>query len=133
MSVLRNQTGIRGLDQVIDRLNVAIEKIKGASYLGLIEAASVIRYDMDTTPPLIPVKIGNLRSSWTVEPHKASSPTRPAIVLGFTASYAWYVHEMLSPAINWTRPGSGPKFFEAALKRNEGRILGIIAKHARVR
>lgn len=55
----------------------------------------------------------------------------PTIVFGFSAFYALYVHEArvkaqkkpgkfseLVKAVGWTRPGSGPKFFESAIKNN---------------
>jgi hypothetical protein len=78
----------------------------------------------------------------------------PAIVLGFTAHYAWYVHEMVGanfagPAhkIKYTgsgkitpdtlkytrRAGAGAKFFESSLKRNSGKIIEIIKRDAGLR
>jgi hypothetical protein len=50
--------------------------------------------------------------------------------LGFTANYAWYVHENVGA--NFKRPEAGAKFFEAALKRNTDKILDIIKKEAKV-
>jgi len=34
---------------------------------------------------------------------------------------------------NFQRPGAGAKFFEAALKRNQGKILEIIRQEARIK
>jgi hypothetical protein len=80
----------------------------------------------------------------------------PGIIMGFSANYAWFVHEMIgvsdiktgkgkeqiSPlsqrqrqalgVARFKRPGSGPKFFEAAIKRNAGKILKIIADEAKI-
>ena len=46
--------------------------------------------------------------------------------------YAAFVHEMTSPPygdVEWTRPGSGPKFLEASLKRNASKASKIMAAH----
>ena len=57
------------------------------------------------------------------------------VIFGFTAYYAALVHEMVASSsgkpINWTRPGSGPKFFEAAVKRNSN-IINVIAKQMKL-
>jgi hypothetical protein len=57
----------------------------------------------------------------------------PVVILGFSASYAWYVHEMVGGKVNWNRPGSGAKFFEKAIKQERGNILNIIQREARVK
>lgn len=61
----------------------------------------------------------------------------PAMAIGFTANYAGYVHEMMGSKkgnkINWKRPNSGPKFFEAALRRNEKKIIQTIQKYATIK
>jgi hypothetical protein len=59
------------------------------------------------------------------------------IVLGFSAHYAKYVHELYgkSPSgksINWTREGSGPGFFAAAISRNIPIIKPTTAKELKV-
>lgn len=58
----------------------------------------------------------------------------PAVVFGFSANYAVFVHEMVEGGkpINWNRPGSGPKFFQAALTRESGEILSILRQEARI-
>jgi len=98
------------------------------SRAGLILAAAFIRYDMEKTPPLLPVDDGILRNSWGVIPVKL--PGKFGLLIGFSANYAVFVHEMRDDgkSINWSRPGSGPKFFEAALNRNHQQILTIIQK-----
>ena len=61
-----SNTHILGFDDVMARLNVKIEKIKGASLKGLIECAIEIRRDTEKTPSKTPVDLGNLRASWFV-------------------------------------------------------------------
>ena len=57
-------TGIKGMDVVLANLNREILLMEERSNTGLIEAAILIRRDMDMTPPLIPIDLGNLRASW---------------------------------------------------------------------
>lgn len=62
---------------------------------------------------------------------------KPAVIMGFTANYAEYVHELgetVRPGveINWSKKGSGARFFQSALERNRDKILETIAKEARV-
>lgn len=126
---------LKGLDKVMKNLNKEIQAIEGRTMKGLIEAAVLIRYDMDKTPPLIPIDTDNLRGSWYATPIPGWISHKIALMMGFTANYAAYVHEMIGPTttgkkINWNRPGSGPKFFEATLKRNRGKILTIIKNFA---
>jgi hypothetical protein len=55
------------------------------------------------------------------------------IVIGFGANYSAAVHEMYGKgAIDWSRPNSGPKFFESAVKRNKDKILKVIAANAKI-
>ncbi len=58
--------------------------------------------------------------------------TNPSIMLGFSAAYALYVHEMIE-AGNWKRPGAGAKFFEVALDSNTKEMLDVIRKEATVK
>jgi len=119
---------IKGFDKVMKNLNREIHKIKGRSAAGLIEAAAMVRKDMDVTPPMIPIDVGNLRGSYFLE--SITMLGQPAVRMGFGASYAWWVHENVDA--HFSRPGSGAKFFESALKRNSDEILEIIRKNAHV-
>ncbi len=120
---------IKGLDEVLTNLNKEIEAMKGRSMKGLIESVIIIRRSMDEKPPLIPVDTTNLRASWFTDPHYVEN--QPAVRLGFTASYAWWVHENVGA--NFKRPGAGAKFLEAALKNNANEILETIRKNAEVK
>jgi hypothetical protein len=129
--------GIKGLENVVANLNKEIKGIEDRSLEGLLSAVAMVRQSMEYTSPLIPISPGggNLRASWFATPlHYA---TGPAVICGFGANYAVYVHEMLASrtgnAINWSRPGSGPKFFQSALRRNKDKILQIIRENAKVK
>jgi len=61
-----------------------------------------------------------------------SNKYKPMVTFGFTAEYAAWVHENME-ATNWQRPGSGPKFMEASIKRNHAKIIGEIREAAKVR
>jgi len=144
-----------GLKKVMRNLNKEILKIKGRSMIGLIEAAIIIRRDMEKTPPLTPVDLGNLRASFFIttgtgksvgeQPKwkgdnastlaadhsnnvgavKSEIAGKPVVALGFSANYAGYVHETKGSK-NWKRTSSGPKFLESALNRNHGTIIKAI-------
>ena len=55
----------------------------------------------------------------------------PAVLMGFSANYAGFVHENMEA--KFLRPGSGPKFFEAHLRSESGEILNIIRDHAKIK
>ena len=138
---------IQGIKDVVKNLNKEIKGIQNRSMTGLIKSAIHIRNEMDTREPLIPIGpvakkknkghkgTSNLRSSWFTAPFYKGD--NPGLMIGFNANYAVYVHEMLKSRkgkpINWSRPGSGPKFLEAALNRNHKRILQIIQENAKIK
>ena len=136
---MSTNTDIKGLNEVLSNLNEAIRDIENRSMKGLIKGAIIIRRDMDKTPPLIPVDTGNLRSSWFTTPFYTGK--NPALIIGFTASYALYVHERVEGAkwgkgtvgaIDWNRKNSGPKFLEASLKRNIKEVLEAIRNNTQI-
>lgn len=62
------------------------------------------------------------------------------VMLGFTAFYAFFVHENVGA--NFKQPtkgargragGAGAKFFEASFRRNTNKVLSIIQREARIR
>ncbi len=55
----------------------------------------------------------------------------PVVAFGFTASYGFFVHEMVD-AVNWNRTGSGAKFLEQALINNEAEMLKVIKESTNV-
>ena len=80
--VRRGTRKLTGVDQVIKNLNKEIVKIKGLSMKGLIQSAVLIRRDMDKTPPLIPIDLGNLRASWYVVTGTGKGPTKASVFIG---------------------------------------------------
>jgi len=124
---------IEGLANVMANLNKEINAIKGRTMGGLLEGAVIIRYDMDKTEPKIPIDTGNLRASWFTSPLKKLSTI--ALLIGFSANYAIFVHELVDKVgklVKWNRPGSGPKFFEASIKRNTKQVLEAIQRNAKI-
>jgi len=61
----------------------------------------------------------------------AASTGCPTVVLGFSADYAIYVHEMINAQFN--REGAGAKFLQAHVKSNAKAVLNVIAEEARIR
>lgn len=121
---------LRGMDRVMKNLNVELEKMRIGSAAGLLEAAEFIHADTEKTLPVTPVDTGNLRESWTTRFFRKNK--KSVVVFGYSANYALYVHEMIGP-VNWSRPNSGAKWFEYAIKRNSDRILAIIAGRSKVK
>lgn len=120
---------VRGFDKLMQNLNKEVGEIENRTAKGILTAIAHVRRDMDKTPPLIPVDTGNLRSSWTVTTSKVGTAFEARF--GFTANYAIYVHEIMGRKFN--RPGAGPRFFYAALRRNQSTILEIIAQEASIK
>lgn len=119
---------LRGLNRVVANLNAEIRAIEGRTLKGLLLAVAHVRKEMDNVMPMIPVDTGNLRASWFAIP--VNLPAGPAVICGFSANYAVFVHEMIGAAFQ--RPGAGPKFFQSALRRNHDKILQIIWENAKV-
>ncbi len=150
---------VTGLDQVVKKLNFEISKVKTLSMKGLIEAAILIRRDMDKTPPVIPVDLGNLRASSFVvagsmvktkgtfigsnmaklstdhnamlAKEKQVTSGKQLVAIGFSASYAEEVEA--DTVTKRKRPGSGGAFFESAINRNKKAIIKVVEKKAKIK
>jgi hypothetical protein len=59
----------------------------------------------------------------------------PIVIMGYSANYALFVHEMegTHPDVIWSRPGSGGKWLEAAFKRNRNKIIDVIKENATIK
>ena len=121
--------GLKGMDTVLRNLNRKIKKIENDSMKGLILVAKDIRRGMDKHDPKIPIDTGNLRASWFVD--SKHTMWGPSVTMGFTAEYAFKVHEMVG--VKFQRPGSGAKFFEASIKREAPHALKTIKGAAVIR
>lgn len=94
---------------------------------GVVRAQLLIRRDAVIATP---IDTGNLRGSATTPP--------PTLEMGqvvgriaYTAAYAPYVHENLEA--NFNAPGTGPKFLENAVLKNQEQVLRILGSAARQR
>ena len=74
--------------------------VRGRTYQGMVNSMKFLENEMDTTPPLVPIKTKALRNSWNITgtPH----PTNPIVWAGYDVPYAEIVHENVG-AVNWTR------------------------------
>ena len=138
-----------GMQQVEANFKTVQSKMYYAPLSALLKIGIYIREDMDKTPPLVPVSKkkkdkngkgggGRLRAAFQIIPKKNADPSKNAVELGWPAGedeYAAYVHEMTQPPyenpIDWSRPGSGPKFFEMAIKRNQKVMVDIVKAEIR--
>jgi len=114
------------LREVMKNLTEAAANIKKVSVQGMIEAAILVRKDMEKTAPKTPVDTGNLRHSFfittvlgtdgkgnfkgknssemksnheqvTGEAHAIVKAHRnPTLIMGYSANYALWVHENIT-------------------------------------
>jgi len=100
---------------------------------GLFEAMSEACHDADAEKPYIPFKEGHLKGSEKIRRPKRTKG-EISVLGGFNIGYAARLHEMeptRAARINWTRPGSGPKYLEAKLIRNRDKYMKITAERIR--
>jgi hypothetical protein len=69
----------------------------------------------------VPVDIGNLHNSAFTRAGKELG--EPIVTVGYTASYAVFVHEVL---YSWHKPPTKAKFLEDPAKTHRGKIIRII-------
>lgn len=124
-----SQRKLAGIDYVLRNLQMELDKMRMGSVQGLLEAVEFIHADTEKTPPLTPVDTGHLRSSWNTQMWRSKG--RTFIKFGYGAIYALFVHEMIGP-VKWSRPNSGAKWFQAAIKRNVNKILVMIQKNSKI-
>lgn len=127
---MRQHVSTESVNALVKRLNSALKAYPHYTMRGLINAARLIKRDCELTPPLTPLDTGNLRASFFITSWMLSVGgwDKPIVALGYTtaADYAPYVHERTDPKVQWSRPGSGPKWFEEALRRNMDNVLDKI-------
>jgi hypothetical protein len=87
-------------------------------------------------PSFVGKDAGQLAADHSVYLNEASALSKHmrgvSVAFGFSAKYASDVHEMTGD-VNWTREGSGAKFFEKAIDRNVDNILNLIKKEVKIR
>ena len=139
---------VKGITEVTKNLEKYFNEYGVGCKESLIKITTMLYSDMDNNNPKIPVDTGHLRSSWFVKIVKASKTTYGAI-FGFKANYALYVHEMVNAdftSARWRygpgpgrkrwyvpRPGAGPKFMEAHMKRDRWKFMKILLDEMRQR
>lgn len=163
------KTGLKGINIVLENLNKEGQILKQKSLKGLIECAIVVRRATDKEMPKIPVDTGNLRASWFTTTIKGTETKKkfkgenaaeltaghneaigkakavvsrikhPALIMGFSANYAVFVHEMEDANFSGRegkkpgRPGSGAKFFESALNQHKNEMILILQKNTYIK
>ena len=120
---------MKGLDEVLANLSREVQAIEGRTREGMTEVGMFIEGEaVDITPQ----RKGVLANSAFHDTDSGAAGSGPRVRIGYTAKYAPYGHEM-PESFNYTKPGTGPKFLEKAIKRNLRTILEIIRDSARVR
>lgn len=91
------------------------------------------------TPPKVLARLQSEHPLVITHMQEQLTETDIGVAMGFSAYYSAAVHEMgasgptAGTIIGWSRPGSGAKFFQAALYRNMGKIIQIVKANATIR
>jgi hypothetical protein len=132
-------------------LDLADKAIREAASLGMRRALMQLHNDAITQDPNVPLDEGTLRGSASVHVNGKfiESPPAPGATgdeaytgdlptefselrdfiggtLSFNTPYAMRLHEA-EDIVNWSEPGSGPKFVEAKMAGNEDVYMRIVA------
>lgn len=165
----------KGGKEIKNRLLQERKDMQKKVHQGMLDAAIMVRRDMEKRPPVTPVDLGNLKASFYIVTFKsdrraagsgkfkevnkegklvrpkgfkskmesqyassisnaknrAASASKLTLIMGYAANYSIWVHEM-PPTTNWSKPMSGPKWFESALKRNRKDMLTAIGISAKI-
>ena len=146
----KKKTTLKGTEDLLKNLNKFVKETKQKSFKGLIECAIMVRHSTERGNPITPLEFGDLRASWfvttatqTIHPKvgdtsavgeakaEVSGYSYPTMVMGYCVNYASFVHEM-GDNTNWSRPGSGKKWFEYAIKNNEKEMLEILKNNVKI-
>lgn len=142
---------MKGIDEVIKNLNKEIKGIEGRTKIGMAKVGLFVE---NKSMKECPVVTSNLKNSHYSEPFNTAKG--PAVEIGYTASYAPFVHEnpkagavdlerkakMYKAPINPSGKRSTQavfstvgkwKFLEDPLKKNTRRILAIIKQNAKLK
>jgi len=114
---------IKGTARVIQNMSNRVRSIERRTVAGMWKAGLIVR---QRSMQLTPVDTGNLKGSTFM--HSATIKNMPVVKIGYTASYAMYVHEIpmkhKSPT-QW-------KFLETALKEKRANVLAILHRSGRL-
>lgn len=115
---------VKGVPDTSRRLGRAFSRIKARTPEGLEKAADYLEMKTLTISPTTPKKTGHLRDSFFRYAVRDRT-NRAVLTLGYSAPYAMWVHEMLG-AVNWTEPGSGAKWLQIAMRREQKGMVRIV-------
>lgn len=121
---------IEGLDQLKHLIDSARRGLKKAVKRELLRHAEEV---MTESKQRVPVKTGALMNTGKVMP-PVETGTTVQVDLGYgdeSVDYALIVHEEVNApsgaAINWTRPGSGPKYLQGPFDEKADELMPRIA------
>ena len=154
---------VTGIAEMKKQIKAQKDAMRSNVLAGMLEAAVLVRRDMEKSAPLTPVDLGNLRSSFYITTVlgskqtgkgykgekgkevaastelakiKAETEVKSARRLTLIMGYgANYAIWVheMFQSRDWNRPFSGPKWFESALKKNKAEMLRLIGKKARIK
>lgn len=117
--------GVEVTSNIIEKLQAQIKDMRHRTVAGVWKAALVVKA---ASIKKTPVATGFLRNSaYTTAFEEMSGPVAE---IGYTASYAIYVHEINK---HYRKPGTSWKFLQLALEENRERILRIIEAEAKIK
>lgn len=128
---------VEGLDMVMRNLRSELNKRKDVTIQGLLAGGLIIQGEAQER---VPVEYGHLRAS----AYTRKSPEDPNVVeVGFSASYALYVHENLDQRLKGVPRPSGlgvywgphgqPKFLENAVTAKFQDVMKAVAAYGKSR
>ena len=124
---------IDGLEDLIQKLKTGKQRFRENAAKEMYQFAEEVMTD---SKEVVPVKTGALMNTGKVFP-PVEDATSITVDLGYgdeSVDYALIVHEELqSPKgnpINWTRPGSGPKYLQNPFDAKSDQFAPRIAKAA---
>lgn len=118
---------INGKDVLEAKVSAAIQNAGPAVAQALYMFSEGV---MTASKRVVPVETGALMNTGRVNPPEITG-NKATVTMGYgseSVGYAMYVHENLNPGVNWTRPGSGPKYLENPLKARQNKLPGMIAQ-----
>jgi len=117
---MANIVKVTGVEEIKKNLVRASINVHVGLARGLKKAGLLVQRE---SQKIVPVDLGNLKASAFTR--KMGSGLGVCVLVGYTASYAVYVHENLEAK---HKPGKTAKFLEKAAKENKDNIIKIIAE-----
>lgn len=115
---------IHGVQVFLKQVNNYHEKLIKKSMAGLIKCQNTL---IEEAMQITPWKTGNLARSYSA-PIPTVTGNQVIATVENSAKYAVRVHEMPDEGVNWSKPGTGPKFLERPLFENANKFLEYIRR-----